>query len=35
VGLLKKSGASEDFEDFGTIKGVRAGSSREISDFLG
>ena len=31
VGLLKKSGASEDFEDFedfGTIKGVRAVSSR-------
>ena len=33
-----ESGASEDFEGFencGTIKGVRAGSSREISDFLG
>ena len=24
------SGDFEDFEDFGTIKGVRAGSSREI-----
>ena len=26
---------SEDFVYFGTIKGVRAGSFREISDFLG